>query len=397
MFHKHSIPIIVLATFALFGCSLTGLITPTANPSSPIPNASTMAAMTVAALPSATSPQIEPPSQTQTPNPTISPYPSSTPEPSQTIQPPMNSPTVTLHSIPNYIDDRSSAQLVIISLYNAINRHEYLRGYSYWSHPANSLGSFSAYANGYMDTAWVDLVFGQVMGDAGMSQVYYTVPVILKVTSTNGNRSNYAACYIVHAVSADVQGVPPYQPMSIDQGSAVESDINADQTNVLTHACDGYPQGASVVPFTGSNLNIDKSNFLDDRSGPIETVSSFLNALNRKQYVRAYYYYQDPASYPGNFSAYAAGYADTDVITVTFGSVLSEGAAGSDYYQVPLALHVLTTSSTKQTFVGCYTLRLSQPSIQAVPPFQPIGITDGNFTQVSNSTDVTSLLWNACK
>ena len=151
------------------------------------------------------------------------------------------------------------------------------------------------------------------------------------------------------------------------------------------------------MPFTGSSLNIDKTNFLDDRSGPIETVSSFLNALNRKQYVRAYSYYQDPAAYPGNFNTYAAGYANTDVITATFGSVLSEGAAGSIYYQVPLAMYVLTTSSSHQTFVGCYTLRLAQPSIQGVPPFQPIGITAGKFTQVSNGTNVTPLLLNACK
>jgi hypothetical protein len=60
----------------------------------------------------------------------------------------------------NYIDDRSTPSQVIVSFYNAINRHEYLRAYSYWSDPANSLGPFSDYASGYQDTASVDLVFG---------------------------------------------------------------------------------------------------------------------------------------------------------------------------------------------------------------------------------------------
>ena len=150
------------------------------------------------------------------------------------------------------------------------------------------------------------------------------------------------------------------------------------------------------VPISGESLNIDKNNFIDNRSGPIETVSSFLNALNRKEYVRAYSYYQDPATYPGAYAAYAAGYANTDVIAATFGSVQSEGAAGSLYYKVPLALHVLTTSSSTQTFVGCYTLRLAQPAVQATPPFQPMSIVAGKFSQVANSTNVSTLLPTAC-
>ncbi len=142
------------------------------------------------------------------------------------------------------------------------------------------------------------------------------------------------------------------------RGSAKVADINASDASVLATACNGYPTGPTPVAVSSESLNIDKSNFLDNRSGPVETVSSFLNALNLKQYVRAYSYYQDPATYPGPYAPYAAGYADTDVITATFGTVQSEGAAGSLYYKVPLAMHVLTTSSTTQTFVGCYTLRL---------------------------------------
>ena len=59
-------------------------------------------------------------------------------------------------------------------------------------------------------------------------------------------------------------------------------------------------------------------------------------------------------------------------------------------------MKVLTTSSTKQTFVGCYTLRLAQPAVQATPPFQPMGIIAGKFTQVANGTDITPLLPTAC-
>ena len=300
-------------------------------------------------------------------------------------------------TLANYLDDRSTPSQVIVSFYNAINRHEYLRAYNYWATPDTSLGSFNAWASGYSDTASVDLVFGQITGDPGMSQVYYTIPVVLKVTKTNNAHTNYAACYVVHEASPDVYGAPPISPMGIARGSAQPSNINASDASVLATACSGYPAGGNL-PFSASSnsLNIDKSNFVDNRSGPIETVSSLLNAINLKQYVRAYSYYQIPATFPGPYDSYAAGYSDTDVITATFGTVQSEGAAGNLYYKIPLATKVLTTTNTTQTFVGCYTLHLAEPSFQATPPFQPMGIISGKFNQVANGTDENALLPTAC-
>jgi len=300
-------------------------------------------------------------------------------------------------TLANYLDDRSTPSQVIVSFYNAIDRQEYLRAYNYWADPATSLGSFTSFANGYGDTASVDLVFGQITGDPGMSQVYYTIPVILKATAKNGTRTNYAACFVVHETSPDVFGAPPISPMSIDRGSAQPSDINASDASALATACSGYPAGGNP-PFSASSnsLSIDKSNFVDNRSGPVETVSSLLNALNLKQYVRAYSYFQDPATFPGPYDSYAAGYSTTEAITATFGTVHSEGAAGSLYFKLPLAMKVLTTSGATQTFVGCYSLHLGQPAVQATPPFHPMGIIAGQFNQVDNSTDVNALLPAAC-
>jgi hypothetical protein len=100
--------------------------------------------------------------------------------------------------VPNYIDDRSTPSQVVVSLYSAINRQEYLRAYNYWNNPSTSQASFTAFANGYQNTASVDLVFGQISGDAGAGQLYYTVPVILKTTSKDGTHTNFGACYIAH-------------------------------------------------------------------------------------------------------------------------------------------------------------------------------------------------------
>jgi hypothetical protein len=377
----------IFFTLILAACSPANPTSPQVNPTSTFNIRATATSMPT------TTNSLMVPTETHAPTATATAAPSDTP-----ASPASNPPApVPIRASSNYIDDRSTPSQVIVSFYNAINRHEYLRAYSYWSDPATSLGPFSTYASGYQDTASVDLVFGQITGDAGLSQVYYTIPVILKATATNGTRTNYAACYVMHKASPDVFGAPPIQPMSVDRGSAKISDVQASDASVLATACSGYPEGLSLVPVSGSPLNIDKSNFLDNRSGPIETVSSLLNALNLKQYVRAYSYFQDPAAFPGPYDPYAAGYAKTDSITVTFGSVQSEGAAGSLYYMVPLAEHILTTSSTRQTFVGCYTLRLSQPAVQGTPPFQPMGIISGKFNQVNDSTDVNTLLPAACQ
>ena len=125
-------------------------------------------------------------------------------------------------------------------------------------------------------------------------------------------------------------------------------------------------------------------------------VSSLLNSINLKQYSRAYYYFDSPNSFPGTYDSYAAGYNNTDTITATFGTATSEGAAGNTYYKVPLGMKVLLTSNATQTFVGCFTLRLAQPGNQLQPPFHPLAIVSGHFTQVDNSADVNSMLATAC-
>ena len=394
MTSKFVVPLMLVFALALFACSLTNTTTSPVLPTETISNPIAVTLIPATSTDSAT----KTPENTAMPTATV-PAATATLTPSATSAPAATDTAAPVQNPAsgNYIDDRSTPSQVIVSLYNAINRQEYLRAYNYWMNPATSLDSFTAYANGYQDTAAVVLVFGQITGDAGMSQVYYTIPVILKVMTRNGTHTNFAACYIVHEASPYVFSAPPFPPMGIDRGSAKKTDISASDSSVLATACSGYPSGPMPVPVSSEGLNIDKSNFMDNRSGPIETVSSFLNALNLKQYVRAYSYYQDPATYPGPYSPYAAGYADTDVITATFGTVQSEGAAGNQYFKVPLALHVLTTSRARQIFVGCYTLHLAQPAVQDTPPFQPMGIISGKFTQFTNGTDVNPLLPKACQ
>src|SRR4051812_40022859 len=77
---------------------------------------------------------------------------------------------------PGYLDDRSTAEAVIRSYYDAVNRQEYARAYSYWERPLQPFDDFTA---GYADTASVEVSFGVGGGGVGAGQLYFTVPVTL--------------------------------------------------------------------------------------------------------------------------------------------------------------------------------------------------------------------------
>ena len=386
MTHKKQLTFLVLTAILLMACAL--VTTPEA--ASP-----TSAAAKIPTLPPA--PTAVPPTPTsQPPAPTATSAPTSPAAPTPTTV--VVAPVVTGLPAAAYLDDRSTPGNLIISLFNAINRHEYLRAYSYWQDPAGSLGSLSTFSNGYANTASVDLAFGQLSGDAGAGQMYYTVPVIIKGTATNGQKANFAACYVVHFSQPGFQAAPPFSGMSIVRGKSHSVALNAGDDASLAGACGSadYPI-SNPIAYANANLaDISKNNYLDNRSGPVEVVSSLENALNRKEYVRAYSYWQNPAVTVGPFNAYAAGFSDTDVITATFGTPGSDSGAGQIHYKVPLAIKVLTPSTATQTFVGCYTLQLAQPGLQAAMPFQPLGIIAGKFKKVDNAVDTGPLLASAC-
>src|SRR4029453_3463083 len=112
---------------------------------------------------------------------------------------------------------------------------------------------------------------------------------------------------------------------------------------------------------------------------------SWANALNRKEYLRAYSYWEPNAAQLLAFDTFQQGYDGTQSVQITIGSVTAGAAAGNLYYSVPTTLVAQTTGGATQTFVGCYVLHLGQPANQDTPPFQPLAIQSANVRQVSNT------------
>lgn len=136
--------------------------------------------------------------------------------------------------------------------------------------------------------------------------------------------------------------------------------------------------------------------YLDNRGDALAVLNSYINAINRKEYARAYGYWESGSSV-GSFANFQAGFASTNSVALSTGTVGSSAGAGQLYYVVPVTLTSLQTNATTQTFVGCYTLHLARPEIQAQPPFQPLGITKASVQQVANDADTTALMAQSCR
>lgn len=140
---------------------------------------------------------------------------------------------------PGYLDDRSTAESVVDSFYDAVNRREYSRAYSYWETGAaqRELPRFDDFAAGYADTASVDVTQGDVGTGVGAGQLYFTVPVTLVSTLSDGSTQTYVGCYTLHIGRPQIQAVPPFNPLAIQNASIEQVDNDADTATLMAQAC----------------------------------------------------------------------------------------------------------------------------------------------------------------
>ncbi|OBQ61226.1 DUF1176 domain-containing protein [Mesorhizobium erdmanii] len=138
-----------------------------------------------------------------------------------------------------YVDDRSSAEAVIRSLYSAINRHEFARAWGYYgdTKPAKD---FDTFVKGYDGTDKVEVKTGDVSDEGAAGSIYYNVPVAIQATDKNGQAKVFAGCYTLRQVNAQIQAAPPFDPIHIDKGALKPS--TADFEEAVPPSCgDGPP------------------------------------------------------------------------------------------------------------------------------------------------------------
>jgi Protein of unknown function (DUF1176) len=114
-----------------------------------------------------------------------------------------------------YLDNRSAADELVHSLYNAVNRHEFVRAYDYFAVPPAK--DYASYAKGFDDTLHVDVMTGDVSSEGAAGTVYFTVPTLVRARDKSGLYRVFSGCYTVKALAASAQE-PPFRPLLIDKG-----------------------------------------------------------------------------------------------------------------------------------------------------------------------------------
>lgn len=133
----------------------------------------------------------------------------------------------------------------------------------------------------------------------------------------------------------------------------------------MTIACIAAPWDARAA----------EPDYIDDRSDAEAVVKSFYNAINRREFSRAWSYFGEtkPAA---DFESFVAGFEDTKSVRVVTGEPSVEGAAGSTFFNVPVAIGATGADDSERVFTGCYTARLVNPAIQE-PPFTGLHLERG--------------------
>lgn len=356
--------------------------------------------VTVALRPTVTSPT-EPP--TRTPVPTIAPTFTSvaltaTPLPAATVPP---TPSVADISRERYLDDRSTPIGLLRSYFNALNRQELGRAYSYWSVvPGSKLPAFPNFQNGLAHLAAVSIFFGAVTQQGAAGQIYYTAAVVVRTTSDDQTSKFSVDCYRLHLPNPAMQEAPPFRPMAVESVTTQPASSADEGAKLLPTACKeaGIVQPASSATPTPDPSDIGPARYLDDRSDPVQVLRSLFNAINRKEFARAYSYWESgPAgSLLPPFPEYRQGYANTVSVDLTTGSGSENAGAGQIYFNVPVTLQAKNADNSSQSFVGCYILHLARPEIQTAPPFHPLAISGAAVRQVPSDADFAALIKAAC-
>ena len=147
-------------------------------------------------------------------------------------------------------------------------------------------------------------------------------------------------------------------------------------------------RGRSALNFVNSSES-EPGDPDEDRTDPLATLGSYYEAINARDYRRAYGFWDSPAT---SFERFASGFADTDRVRVLVEpSARIEGAAGSVYADISTIVVSTTRAGMDRVFAGCYVMRRSNVQDRGWKIYR------ANVSQVPSSTRLSRMLSQACR
>lgn len=156
-----------------------------------------------------------------------------------------------------------------------------------------------------------------------------------------------------------------------------------------------HGDGRSALNFVGDSTPAPAARGYEELNGPVSLLASFYDAVNARDYARAYGYWESP---PSTLEVFARGYAETaSVRLIVEPPTRVEGAAGSLYSQVPTVLVSRQRDGSQRVFAGCYTTRKSNLRPTDVPKEEVWRIFKAKMTAVPAGSAIPKLLADACR
>jgi len=148
-------------------------------------------------------------------------------------------------------------------------------------------------------------------------------------------------------------------------------------------------RGRSVLNLVNNSAPEPDNGPAEDRSDPLGTLASYYNAINARDYRRAYRFWD---SQPSSYEQFARGFADTERVRLLVEpSTNLEGAAGSVYAEIPTIVVSTTRSGSERVFAGCYVMRRSNVQDRGWQIYR------GDLSPVPSSTRLSRILSQGCR
>jgi len=126
-----------------------------------------------------------------------------------------------------------------------------------------------------------------------------------------------------------------------------------------------------------------------NNNDPIATLASYYDAINARDYRKAYSFWESPAS---SFEQFARGFADTKRVRVLVEpSAQIEGAAGSIFADISTIVVATTRAGNERVFAGCYVMRRSNVEDRGWLIYR------ADVSPVPSGSKVLQLLSHVCK
>lgn len=148
-------------------------------------------------------------------------------------------------------------------------------------------------------------------------------------------------------------------------------------------------RGRNALNFVNSSEPEPGGGPNEDPGDPLATLASYYDAINARDYRRAFSYWDSPTT---SFERFASGFADTDRVRVLVEpSARVEGAAGSAYADVSTIVVATTKAGNERVFAGCYVMRRSNVQDRGWKIYR------ADVSQVPSSARISRMLSQACR